>query len=154
MQDNLLSGWVESPTRDNALLDLLITNLMANVKLRDNLDNSDHRVIIFAKNYRKMRHEGRRRTLHLKRTSFSKLCSILQNGINFFNHFHTRHVCTFLPKPIFSFQRCRTLNDNCAVMLHCMNEWMTCIAQLMRTESPLGAFSSQSLIGWCGHFTP
>ncbi|CAI9592543.1 unnamed protein product, partial [Staurois parvus] len=25
----------------------------------------------------------------------------------------------FLPRPISSFQRCHTLNDNCAVMQHC-----------------------------------
>ncbi|CAI9605081.1 unnamed protein product, partial [Staurois parvus] len=25
----------------------------------------------------------------------------------------------FLSRPIFSFQRCHTLNDNCAVMQHC-----------------------------------
>ncbi|CAI9622455.1 unnamed protein product, partial [Staurois parvus] len=25
----------------------------------------------------------------------------------------------FLPRPISSFQRCGTLNDNCAVMQHC-----------------------------------
>ena len=35
------------------------------------------------------------------------------------NHFHTGHLYTFPPRPIFSFQRCCTLNDNCAVMLHC-----------------------------------
>ena len=39
--------------------------------------------------------------------------------INAFNHFHTGHLNTLLTRPIFSFQRSYTLNDNYSVMQHC-----------------------------------
>ncbi|CAI9568287.1 unnamed protein product, partial [Staurois parvus] len=39
-------------------------------------------------------------------------CAILTNSL--------QGIYTpFLPRPIFSFQCCCTLNDNCAVMQHC-----------------------------------
>ncbi|CAI9549224.1 unnamed protein product [Staurois parvus] len=36
-----------------------------------------------------------------------------------FNHFNTGQFYTFLPRPVFRFQRSHILNDNCAVIQHC-----------------------------------
>ncbi|PIO25591.1 hypothetical protein AB205_0190820, partial [Aquarana catesbeiana] len=48
--DNFMSQLVDSPTRKNALLDILITNypsLVSDVDIRDNLGSSDYRMITF-----------------------------------------------------------------------------------------------------------
>ena len=54
LQDNFMFQMVDAPTRNNALLDLLITNntdLITDVEIRGNLGNSNHRSIGFSINH-------------------------------------------------------------------------------------------------------
>lgn len=68
--------FVDAPTRNNALLNLLITNNI-DLIIRDNLGNRDHRVITFF--HMKRRHEGSARTFIFKRANFSKWGPILHD---------------------------------------------------------------------------
>lgn len=64
--DNFMCKLVYAPTRKNALLDLLITNntdLTADMEIRDNLGNSDPRVVTFRENHIKRWQKGSARTL-------------------------------------------------------------------------------------------
>lgn len=70
---------VDALTRNNALLDLLITcipELMANVEVRDTLGNSDHRAITFTVKHRKSRYKGRKSTINFTSASFTKQLSL------------------------------------------------------------------------------
>lgn len=69
LEDNFMCQFTYTPTRNKALIDLLITNnteLIGDVEVRDNLQNIDHGAIMFAVNHRKRRQEGKTRTLHFK----------------------------------------------------------------------------------------
>lgn len=89
LQDNFMCQLVDTPTRNKALLDLLITNnaeLFADMEVRvfndggkSNLGNHNHRVIMFTVNHKKRRHKGRIRTLNFNRANFTKLHFILHN---------------------------------------------------------------------------
>lgn len=82
LQVNLFCQLVEAPTRNNALLYLLITNktdLITDVEVRYILVESDHNIIVFKINHRKRRQEGSTRTLYFKSSTITKLGSILHN---------------------------------------------------------------------------
>lgn len=51
MKDNFLTQVINSPAREDALLDLLVTNarqLIGNIKIRGSLDCSDHVLVELA----------------------------------------------------------------------------------------------------------
>lgn len=81
-KENFMCQLVDAPTRNKALLDWLITSnteLIVYVEVRENLGNSDHRVIMLTVNYGKRRRKGSTITLHFQRADFTKLCSILHD---------------------------------------------------------------------------
>ena len=82
LQDNFIGQMVDAPTRNNALLDLLITNntgLITDVEIRGNLGNSDHGSIRFSINHTNRKHKGNTKTLDFKRANFPKLRSLLKD---------------------------------------------------------------------------
>ncbi|XP_073458774.1 uncharacterized protein [Aquarana catesbeiana] len=82
LQDNFMGQMVDAPTKNKALLDLLITNntdLIMDVEIWGNLGNSDHRSIGFSINHTNRKHKGNTKTLNFKRANFPKPQTLLED---------------------------------------------------------------------------
>uniref|UniRef100_A0A803KBH9 Reverse transcriptase domain-containing protein n=1 Tax=Xenopus tropicalis TaxID=8364 RepID=A0A803KBH9_XENTR len=81
LHDNFMSQVVEEPTRNHAILDLVISNdpeRIANVQVVEPLGNSDHNVISFNVWCRKQIYMGATKTMNFRKANFSSLRAALQ----------------------------------------------------------------------------
>uniref|UniRef100_A0A803K2X2 Reverse transcriptase domain-containing protein n=1 Tax=Xenopus tropicalis TaxID=8364 RepID=A0A803K2X2_XENTR len=81
LHDNFMSQVVEEPTRNHAILDLVISNdpeRIANVQVVEPLGNSDHNVISFDVWCRKQIYTGVTKTMNFRKANFSSLRAALQ----------------------------------------------------------------------------
>ena len=73
---------IEAPTRNDALLDLVISNhaeRITNVQIKEHLGSSDHNMILFDVSCKQKPHTGRIKTLNFKRAHFPRMRAALQD---------------------------------------------------------------------------
>ena len=97
--------FIEAPTRNDALLDLVISNhveLITNVQIKEHLGSSDHNMISFDVRFRQEIHTGKIKTLYFKRANFPRMRAALQDldwgGI--LASRNTEQKCEFLKKTV------------------------------------------------------
>ena len=68
--------FIEAPTRNYALLDLVISShaeLINNVHIKEHLGSSDHNMISFNVSCKQKKHTGNTKTLNFKRANFPRM---------------------------------------------------------------------------------
>ena len=82
LHDNFMVQFVDTPTRKDALLDLVISNqaeLVTNIHIKEHLGNSDHNMISFNLSVKQHAHTGKTKTLNFRRANFPMLRAALQH---------------------------------------------------------------------------
>uniref|UniRef100_A0A803JG40 Reverse transcriptase domain-containing protein n=1 Tax=Xenopus tropicalis TaxID=8364 RepID=A0A803JG40_XENTR len=81
LNDNFLFQAVQEPTRNDAILDLVISNnneLISNICVGEHLGNSDHNMVSFEIMLQRQRYKGVTKTLNFRRADFASIRASLQ----------------------------------------------------------------------------
>uniref|UniRef100_A0A8C5PPB0 Reverse transcriptase domain-containing protein n=1 Tax=Leptobrachium leishanense TaxID=445787 RepID=A0A8C5PPB0_9ANUR len=94
LNDTFMSQLVETPTREDNCLDLVITNnvdLFSNINVKEQLGNSDHNMVTFEINSKKHIHKGHAKIYNFKKANFIKIKEAL-NVIDWQKLFHGKNT--------------------------------------------------------------